>query len=290
MATHYLLRTNMIHSFFKAFVTLYTINECRVYRIRAVIALSLNILLFQSVWAASGNDPGEHQGMEGKSKPGWFWNQPVDCGMTAIGITRHSTVYPENARKLAHEKSVHTYLRQLESHHSGGQAFSVTERGAVWLGGDQAEAYDTSRFDHLMEELPVLDYQVSGNVALVLVGPEACREEVAQQSHSYTLGHRPAWVDETPSTPGFLYAVGVSEGYYYSENSWEAAESTARRNLSAHIQSRVHGLHDQQNGISHEILYADLQVTLKNVTVMARYFEPDTNLHYVLVRMPVRQP
>ncbi|MGM0738497.1 MAG: hypothetical protein ACQETM_04940 [Bacteroidota bacterium] len=280
----------MILILFNAFRAHHTINACGAYRIPAVLALSLNILLFQSVWAAFGNDPGERQGMVGKSKPGWFWNQPVDCGMTAIGITRQSTVYPENAKKLAHEKSIHAYLRQIESHHSGGQAFSITERGAVWLGGDQAEAYDTSRFDHLMEDLPVLDYQVSGNMALVLVGPEACQEEVAKRSRSYTQRHRPAWVDETPSSHGFLYAVGVSEGYYYSENSWEAAESTARRNLSAHIQSRVHGLHDQQSGISHEILYADLQVTLKNATVMSRYYEPDSNLHYVLMRMPVRQP
>ncbi len=208
--------------------------------------------------------------------------------MTADGVSRHSVLYPENSKKVAHEKGVHAYLRQSESHHSGGIAFSITERGAVWLGGDQTETYDESRLEDYLENLEILDYQVSGNLCMVLVGPETCRDDVDNRSHSYPLLHRPAWVDETPSNHGFIYAAGISEGYYYSVSSWDLAEKMAHRNLSASIQSRIQGLHDQATGTSHEILYSDQKVTLNFAVVTSRYHDPATNLYYVLVRMPIR--
>lgn len=221
------------------------------------------------------------------TKPGWFWNQPGNCGMTAIGLSRHSTMYPENARKVAHEKAVNAYLRQVESHHTGGEAFSVTERGAVWLGDDIREVYDTTRFEDLMENLAVLDYQVSGNLAMVLVGSDNCSDETERRMRQYPLVHRPAWVDNLPSSTGYIYAVGLSESYYYSVSSWDQAEIMARRNLSASIQSQVQGLLEHQTGISHEIIYSNMAVTLRNAVVQSRYYDPVTRLYYVLARMPV---
>ncbi len=224
----------------------------------------------------------------GKSKPGWFWNQPVNCGMTAAGIARHSVIYPENSKKAARENGIHNYMRQIESLHTGGQAFSITERGAVWLGDDQVETYDETRLEELTESLPLLDYQVAGNLALVLLGPETCRDETANRKRPYPLMHRPAWVDRSPSARGIIYAVGTSVGYYYSESSWERAEREARRNLSASIQSRIHGLTDQQTGMSHEIIYTDHEVTLRDAVVQSRYYDQISDLYYVLVRMPLR--
>lgn len=223
-----------------------------------------------------------------KGKPGWFWNQPINCGMTAVGLSRHSTMYPENARKVAHEKGVLTFLRQLESRHTGGEAFSVTERGAVWLGDDIREVYDSTRFEDLMENLMVLDYQVSGNLTMVLVGSDNCADETERRMVQYPLMHRPSWLDNLPSEPGYIHAIGLSESYYYSVSSWDQAEIMARRNLSASIQSQVSGMLELQTGDSHEIIYSNMAVTLRNAVVQSRYYDPVSRLYYVIVRMPVR--
>ncbi len=243
------------------------------------------LLTFAFLFTMAGSNSVKSQ----KTKPGWFWNQPVDCGITAIGLSRHSAMYPENSRLRAHENSIHTYLLQEKSIHSGGHAFSVTERGAVWLGSDHRETYDDSRFEYLMENLAVLDYQVSGNLSMVVTGPESCQEEIANRSRQYPRKNRPDWVDRTPEPgSGMLYAVGVSEGYYYSESSWNTAERTARKNLSAAISTRVWGKQVRQNGWDRELIYSDLEITLEQAVVKSRYYDPSTNLYYVLVRMPAR--
>lgn len=226
--------------------------------------------------------------VEKKSKPGWFWYQPVNCGLTAVGLARHSILYPKNSKEEAYHRSIHSFMRQLESQHSGGHAFSITERGAVWLGEDHKEIYDNSQFDQLLKNLPVLDYQVSGNLSLVLVGSEQCMGEVEKQKSQYTLDYRPLWIDQTPRDDRYIYAVGVSQGYYYSESSWELAEHSARRNLSAFLSSRVKGMHFRHERSDLEIIYSDSEVTLLNAVTQSRYHDHTTNLYYVLVRMPFR--
>lgn len=222
-----------------------------------------------------------------KLKPGWFWNQPSECGMTAVGLDRHSFLYPENAIERAHEKSIHNLLRQRNTNHSGGQAFSITERGAVWLGDDLREWYDTTGYHHMKEQIPILDTRVSGNVVLVLTGPEACRDEADRMSGLFAAPQHPEWIRHKPVESGYIHAVGVSEGYYYPVSSWERAEYEARLNLSATVQSRVMGLHQQRAGESFEIIYSDLTVDLKNIVIMSRYHDPEFNLYYILIRMPV---
>ena len=49
-----------------------------------------------------------------KIKPAWFWNQPVNCGKTALGMTMHSELVPEQSVKLAYDKSLAVYQRQQE--------------------------------------------------------------------------------------------------------------------------------------------------------------------------------
>jgi len=259
-------------------------SQDRTMKIRSHISCFL-LFILAFLMASVGSTTVKSQ----KTKPGWFWNQPVDCGMTAIGLARHSTMYPENSRLKAHENGIHTYLLQENSIHSGGHAFSITERGAVWLGSDHRETYDDSRFEYMMENLPVLDYQVSGNLTMVIVGPESCSEEVANRSRQYPRKNRPEWVGRTPEeNSGMMYAVGVSQGYYYSESSWNEAELNARKNLSAAISTKVWGLQVRQNGWDQELIYSDLEITLEQAVVKSRYIDPSTNLYYVLVRMPAR--
>ena len=249
--------------------------------------MSLLIVPFLFFSMPAGNlTESNTQNVEKKSKPEWFWYQPVDCGMTSVGMARHSVLYPKNSKEKAHHRSIHSFLRQLESQHSGGHAFSITERGAVWLGEDHREIYDDSQFDELLKNLPLLDYQVSGNLSLVLVGSEHCMDEVERRKNQYILDYRPSWIDQTPRHDRYVYAVGVSQGYYYSASSWELAEHSARRNLSAYLSSKIKGIHLRNERSDLEIIYSESDVTLLNTVTKSRYHDSTKNLYYVLVRMP----
>ena len=247
---------------------------------RVFLLAVLSVLFLQTV--SSNGQPR----ISPKTKPEWFWNQPADCGPIAVGFAQHSIMYPENSKKVAREASIHNYLRQKYAEHSGGDAFSVTERGGVWLGGDRKEVYDTTSFSRLMEDLPLLDYQVAGNLSMVASGVESCRDQVENKAGSTRLHRQPGWIRTLPESKTHIYAVGVSEGYYYPSSSWNNAESAARRALAATVHIRVRGLQEQLNlSVSTEVSHSELTVTLRNIAVVSRYHDPQTNLHYVLVRM-----
>lgn len=218
--------------------------------------------------------------------PEWFVNQPADCGMTAVGLFQHSSLYPENSKKIARKKSIQAYLRQKREKHEGGQAFTITERGAVWLGDDIITTYDSTLQDNLLEELPLLDYQVAEGMVMVLSGVEACQEKATDRSHLISLSSPPRWISQLPSDTEYHYAVGTAPSYYYTFSSWEEAENTARRNLSASLHSTARGIQSYEKGQSFDVIHSDLSIVLHNAIVSERYFDQHTRLYYVLVRMP----
>lgn len=221
-------------------------------------------------------------------KPGWFWTPPVDCGPIATGLARHSVFHPKNSENSAREQSIHNYLLQRMVKHSGGDAFSVTERGAVWVGRNFQEAYDTTSFHQLLSELPVLDVQVAGDLTMVVSGPEACSEQILERSRKVAVDVTPEWITKLPDDEKYVHATGVSESYYYRTTSWEMAEQHARRNLSATLQSAVQGLHYQENArVSLEIISSDQTVVMQNIQIVSRYHDPRTDLFYVMVRTPL---
>ncbi len=224
-----------------------------------------------------------------KIKPAWFWNQPVNCGMTAVGMTMHSELAPEQSVKLAYEKSLAAYQRQQEIIYGNREPDEEGLAGSAWQGADHMAYYDTTGLENLKSSIIILDRQIAGGISMVLSGPAACSEKLEEHRFMTPVTHRPEWADNKPEEPGYLFAVGTSRAYEHTISSWEKAESEARKKLSGLLQRRALGMGrgDQDSGI--ELLYSDMNITLQNAVVLERYYDPDSDLYLVLMRMPDQQ-
>ena len=95
---------------------------------------------------------------------------------------------------------------------------------------------------------------------------------------------KPDWVERTPQTPHYHYAIGASPLYFYEASCWRKAEEIAFRNLGRTVLVDIMAMQKQaQQG--QEIRDEQIEITLHNVQIVARYVDPDTRIHYVLMRM-----
>lgn len=224
-----------------------------------------------------------------KTKPAWFWNQPADCGMTALGMTMHSELQPEHSLNIAYEKSIIAYLRQQEVVYGNREPEDAEIAGTTWRGSDHMAYYDTTGLTDLKSDLIVLDKQVAGGISMVLSGPAECSEKLEEYQFQTPVTHRPAWADQKPEQPGYLFSVGTYKAYEHKISSWERAESEARKKLTGLLQRRTLGMNRGDPDTGLEMLYSDMSITLQNAIVLSRYYDPDSDLYLVLMRMPDQQ-
>lgn len=222
----------------------------------------------------------------GQVYPNWFLSQGLTkCTGTTIGYA-NSSFYADSAVAHAIRNAYENYSRNRITRIVGGQVFWSTEAGTFWMGADFREDFDTTAMKSAPSFVSLLDTYANANIVMVLLGDTTCRIDEVERTRLPLLKAHPEWSDTPPKDEKYCYAVGVAPQYYYETSSWIEAERIARRNLARTLTVSVRSLQKSTAREGQEIRQEQLEVTLRNIEVMARWIDTNKKIFYVLSRTP----
>lgn len=214
--------------------------------------------------------------------PAWFFQQGELLCHSVVGYANPS-IYRDSAIVEAARNGAEIYARMKKTTLMGGQAFWATEVGTYWMGSNFREEFDTSLILS-GRTLNILDSYVSKNIVIVLLSDGSCSKETIRSMRVVKKQSKPDWVESLPASREYYYGVGSAPEYYFEKSSWTEAERLARRNLGRAVVSDVKAL-QKMGEQGQEIRDEQLQVTLSNIQIAARWKDPQSSLYYVLARM-----
>jgi len=220
--------------------------------------------------------------------PNWFLNQgQVGCRTKIVSVINPPSLYRDSAISVAFRKSCDLLAKYTNVKVIGGQAFWTTEAGVHSMGAHYEEDYDSSLAERYQEKLAVLDYFVDKQKLIVLAGDTSkCSiDEKVKQTISITKIKQPKWVEELPDDNRYFYGVGSSEEYYYEPSSWERAEHNAFMSLARTAHSTVQSMQKKNSVESQDVFNEDVDVTLQNIEIAARWRDVKKKIFYVLGRV-----
>lgn len=167
--------------------------------------------------------------------------------------------------------------RLVTSYHSSvGLKSFATEEGAY---------YDDTELAKTIGELEVLSIQFdkeAGAVALVAY-PRQKAEMRIYQTVSDEQG-RPTWLTTYPRVDGYRFGIGSAKRHYFLNDSLEAADFAAAQNL---LDLKTdYALSVEKVRMNNEIMQRDLYQAqrglLSGFTILARYYDKDTQTYWSL--------
>lgn len=218
--------------------------------------------------------------------PRWFLKQgEVSCEKAAVGYANLS-FYTDSSAARAFRNGCETFVKQMQTYLTGGQAFWSTEVGTFWMGSNFQEQFDTIAVANLANHLKALDTLFTDRMVAILLADSACfLEKSLRERQSLQNLTAPIWTEIPPQASEHYYAVGMAPEYFYEASSRTEAERLARRNLARSVFIDVKAL-QKVGKEGQEIRHEELSVTLRNVQILARWKDLNKKIFYVLVRMP----
>lgn len=217
-----------------------------------------------------------------QSYPYWFLHQgAVKCSPLAVGYANPS-FYRDSAIVHARRNGLESFARLQRTRISGGQAYWSTEAGTYWMGSNFSEEFDTALA--MSSSLVVLDSHVAQGFVTSLLGDSTCEMDPSFRGREPVAGKpAPGWTESPPRDEVYHYAVGVAPEYYYETSSWIEAERLARRNLARNVSLEIKSLQKVAVG-GQDIRHEELDVTLRDMEVVARWRDVARKIMYVLLR------
>lgn len=220
----------------------------------------------------------------------WFLEQNFsDKTLTAVGYARRSHFKDSAAIQSAFIDACINYAIQRRYTLKGGQAFFSTSRGAMLMGSDFEESFDTSYIQTVIEKAKILDTMFTKEFVAIIISLEDI--EIPQEYKAmvnYTK-KKISWLQNTPNVPGYIYEIGVAPQYFREISSWQQAEKTAIRNLAKAIGVHLKALEKFASEEEYAIRSEDVkEVTIFNVQIVARHYDPKKRVFYILARIPTR--
>lgn len=219
--------------------------------------------------------------------PKWFlFPGEMKCSPRITVITSPPTYYRDSAIAQGFRMGCDLLARYTFMQLSGGQTFWATEAGISSMGAKYEQHYDTSLVGVYLSSLKVLQSYVDKEKTLVLVGDSSCSvNEELNSLISLASLKQPAWVEELPIDRSYQYGVGFSEQFYYDISSWQWAEKNAYMAIARSIQVKMQSLQKLNSFEGHDIRNEEINVTLRNVEIVARWKDMKKKIFYVLARM-----
>lgn len=217
-----------------------------------------------------------------QSYPYWFLHQgEVQCPALAVGYANPS-FYRDSAIVHARRNGVENFARMHRTRIAGGQAYWSTEAGTYWMGSNFREEFDTAFT--MSSSMVVLDSHNAQDFVVSLLGDSSCVIDASARVKEPVSGRpAPGWTESPPRDEGYHYAVGVAPEYYYETSSWIEAERLARRNLARNVSLEIKSLQKVAVG-GQDIRHEELDVTLRDIEVVARWRDVARKIMYVLLR------
>lgn len=184
---------------------------------------------------------------------------------------------------LAAAKSIHLKealaldSRLVTSYHSG--------EGLKSFAKEEAAFYDDSSMAKTISQLEVLDIQFNPEAGAVVVVKNNQEEETKRIYESeYNQAGKPTWLNVYPKVDGYRFGVGSAKRHYFLNNSLEAADFSAAQNLLDLKTEHAYSVENvtTKNELMERSLYQAQRGLLKGFTIIARYYEKETDTYWSL--------
>jgi hypothetical protein len=220
----------------------------------------------------------------GQTYPRWFLDQAQVVPGAYVGYARLG-YFRDSAVAYALHNACENAARQQSIHVSGSREHWATEIGNIVMTDAVREEFDTSRVNALIATLTVVDSAFRGEMVLVLATENGVQLSTAARGKiPVSPDSMPSWVSTPPHDDEYLYASGLAPGYFYEMSSWLEAERVARKNLALLVYTKVQSVQRvAEQGI--EKSREEVEVTLNDVQLVARWRDIRNNVMHVLVRM-----
>ncbi len=214
--------------------------------------------------------------------PQWFWAPPPRLPFpTAVGYSAVSHFHPDKALENATEdgierlaKSIHVRIRGERSTINGKLVQQFQEETETRVKENVREAHEILAI-----------YQEEG-LTMVLVGAST---QSRQLSASVTEPNAtvPDWIGELPRHRGYFYARGQSVLKNRPKTAWAQAEYQARIALALTVTASVSHLERSARGQIDKVTRTCVDLTLRGIQIVARWYDAAERICYVLVRVPI---
>ena len=136
----------------------------------------------------------------------------------------------------------------------------------------------------------VIDSALTEDGYFILLAYPASEYQLIPDAGDKTWGARPDWIENLPNEKGFVFGVGMVARYRSWIRAWYDADEYARFDLGKNLQIKAESVHatqrDNRTTIESVILKQTYDLTLKDVTIVARWFDIENNAYYSLSRAP----
>ena len=207
--------------------------------------------------------------------PQWFLTPPIDLSC-AVGYAR-SYFHRQSSIEQAIENAIDQLARQYQVDIVGGRITIDQVQVA-----DFSEVTPSALRKQVSNQYHVWATYETPQLLLVLIGNQkrklTTRKTLASQK-------KPGWLSNRPVNDGFIYGVGNCNPRYHPEIGWQTAEKHARINLAVNLQAKIRHLGKYATDYNEQIASTEIEVRLKNIAVVARWYDIEDRSYHVLIRV-----
>lgn len=222
--------------------------------------------------------------------PAWFEKLPEPPAGTCFAIG-YSGKYID--RSLAREAAVSLAVSNLAKQLETRLVFELEEisDGRYRLLNPLFElCYDASRIAQINENFTILDSSFSENGCFVLIAYPAGGNYRYVSGNDQEWGNRPEWTTRLPRSRKYNYGVGMVSNYSSWVRAWKDADEYARFDLGKNLKVQAQSTHttrrDSRFVIESHILRQSYDETIRNSTIISRWYDAENDTYYSLCRQP----
>jgi len=216
-------------------------------------------------------------------RPAWFWTPPAtDQSDCVVGMCQ-----PCLDRDASHEEARDKAL-ELLAVMRGARIRSRTglvgiDESVRHMGTDIEAVYDSTLPASLSESYDELASFTDGDLVAVLVGP---RDDSGKIDEIGKYEPPDCWWQHVPSDDSCLYAVGEAPQFQYEVSSWRLALKRAMLELAGQVRVSISSLRKTDGERYGKVVLQEGDVRIRNWQIVARHYDVDLQVYYVLLRMP----
>ena len=218
--------------------------------------------------------------------PRWFLNpSDLPCQDIVAGYAKPS-FHLDSSVNQAVLSGAEIYIKYSNSHLTGGEAYWSTEAGVAWMGSEITLQYDSAAVAVTAVTLQPIDTVYSQDLVIVLLSKGHCElDKRSRKRVAIKDLDTPSWINSIPQDGRYLYAMGQAPKYYYEISSWIEAEERTLKSLAKSIGVEVQAM-QKVSQAGQEIRHETYSVSLCDVQTVARWWDLNDGVFYVLLRMP----
>nr|WP_321263173.1 hypothetical protein [uncultured Sphaerochaeta sp.] len=160
-----------------------------------------------------------------------------------------------------------------------------SDKGLQSFAKDEAAFFDDTAMAETINQLEILEVHFdpeAGAVVIVKNRQEDGEDRIYESE--YNKEGKPTWLAVYPKLDGYRFGVGSAKRHYFLNNSLEAADFSAAQNLLDLKTEHAYSIENvtTKNELMERSLYQAQRGLLKGFTIIARYYEKETDTYWSL--------